>query len=174
MQKMTGTEETGGPLLTEPAEAKLTVSRRSTTARVAQTKKSWRCKNMPLKVMRIEDAPVRVMRWDRGKALRLVDEADGAKNVDVHINLINVDSGPGPTHYHAKAENIYVVLEGNVEAIVEGKKYRLGPGEVAFIPPGVRHQAGNCGDKVARVLEIYAPAGEDFHIVDDSENKPQS
>ena len=68
---------------------------------------------MPLKVMRIEDAPVRVMRWDRGKALRLVDEADGAKNVDVHINLINVDSGPGPTHYHAKAENIYVVLEGH-------------------------------------------------------------
>ena len=128
---------------------------------------------MPVKVMRIEDAPVRVMRWDRGKALRLVDEADGAKNVDVHINLINVDSGPGPTHYHAKAENIYVVLEGNVEAIVEGKKYRLGPGEVAFIPPGVRHQAGNCGDNVARVLEIYAPAGEDFHIVDDSENKPQ-
>jgi hypothetical protein len=27
---------------------------------------------------------------------------------------------------------------------------------------------------VARVLEIYAPAGEDFHIVDDSENKPQT
>ena len=126
---------------------------------------------MPVKVMRIEDAPVRVMRWDRGKALRLVDEADGAKNVDVHINLINVDSGPGPTHYHAKAENIYVVLEGTVEAIVAGKKYRLGPGEVAFIPPGVRHAAGNCGDKVARVLEIYAPAGEDFHIVDDTENK---
>jgi glyoxylate utilization-related uncharacterized protein len=103
---------------------------------------------MPVKVMRIEDAPVRVMRWDRGKALRLVDEADGAK-----------------------AENIYVVLEGTVEAIVQGKKFRLGPGEVAFIPPGVRHQAGNCGDTVARVLEIYAPAGEDFHIVDDSENK---
>ena len=53
---------------------------------------------MPVKVMRIEDAPIRVMRWDRGKALRLVDEADGAKNVDVHINLINIDSGPGPTH----------------------------------------------------------------------------
>ena len=83
---------------------------------------------MPVKVMRIEDAPVRVMRWDRGKALRLVDEADGAKNVDVHINLINVDSGPGPTHYHAKAENIYVVLEGTVEAIVAGKKVSPGAG----------------------------------------------
>ena len=83
---------------------------------------------MPVKVMRIEDAPIRVMRWDRGKALRLVDEADGAKNVDVHINLINVDSGPGPTHYHAKAENIYVVLEGTVEAIVAGKKVSTGSG----------------------------------------------
>ena len=31
---------------------------------------------MPVKVMRIEDAPVKIMRWDRGKTLRLVDEAD--------------------------------------------------------------------------------------------------
>jgi len=126
---------------------------------------------MPVKVMRIEDAPVKIMRWDRGKTLRLVDEADGAKNVDVHINLINIDSGPGPTHYHAQAENIYIVLEGTVEAIVEGKKYRLGPGEVAFIPPGVHHAAGNCGDTIARVIEIYAPAGQDFHIVDGEEKK---
>jgi hypothetical protein len=98
---------------------------------------------MPLKVMRIEDAPVRVMRWDRGKALRLVDEADGAKNVDVHINLINVDSGPGPTHYHAKAENIYVVLEGNVEAIVEGKKYRLGPGDTRLAIAAIKSRVSS-------------------------------
>ncbi len=40
---------------------------------------------MPVKVMRIEDAPVKIMRWDRGKTLRLVDEADGANNVDASI-----------------------------------------------------------------------------------------
>src|SRR3989304_8183418 len=97
---------------------------------------------MPVKVMRIEDAPVKIMRWDRGKTLRLVDEGDGAKNVDVHINMINVDCGPGPTHYHAKAENIYIVLEGTVEATVEGKKVRLGPGEGGFIPPRGAQPAG--------------------------------
>ena len=58
---------------------------------------------MPVKVMRIEDAPVRVMRWDRGKALRLVDEADGAKNVDVHINLINVDPECAALNYIVRA-----------------------------------------------------------------------
>ena len=92
--------------------------------------------------------------------------------MDVHINLINVDSGPGPTHYHAKVENFYIVLEGTVQAIVERKKYRLGSGEIAFIPPGVKHAAGNAGDKVARVIEIYAPAGQDFHIVDGIEQNP--
>lgn len=65
---------------------------------------------MPVKVMRIEDAPVKIMRWNRGKTLRLVDEEDGAKNVDVHINLFNIDSGPGPTDYHAGAENIYIFI----------------------------------------------------------------
>jgi len=124
---------------------------------------------MPVKVMRVADAPVKLMRWNRGKTLRLVDEADGARNVDVHINLINVASGPGPTHYHARAENIYIVLEGAVEAVVEGKSYRLAPGDVAFIPPGVRHSASNCGGTVARVIEIYAPPGEDFHILKDEE-----
>jgi quercetin dioxygenase-like cupin family protein len=42
---------------------------------------------------------------------------------------------------------------------------------VAFITPGVRHAAGNAGDTVARVIEIYAPAGQDFHIVDDEDKK---
>jgi oxalate decarboxylase/phosphoglucose isomerase-like protein (cupin superfamily) len=38
---------------------------------------------------------------------------------------------------------------------------------VGFIPPGLRHYAGNAGDVPARVIEIYAPAGTDFNIVDD-------
>ena len=111
---------------------------------------------MPVKVMRIDDASVKIMRWDRGETLRLVDDADGAKDVDVHINLINVDSGPGPTHYHAKVEHFYIVLEGTVQAIVERKKYRLGSGEIAFIPPGVKHAAGNAGDNTIDYLEILS------------------
>jgi mannose-6-phosphate isomerase-like protein (cupin superfamily) len=122
---------------------------------------------MPVKIMRIEDAPTRTMPQNRGKTLRLVDEADGAKNVDVHINLLNARSGMGPTHYHAKAENIYVVLEGILDVIIEGKNYRLNPGEVAFIPPGTPHAAGNHGDTVVRLLEIYSPPGQDFQLVDE-------
>ena len=109
---------------------------------------------MPVKVIRIEDAPVRVMRWDRGKALRLVDEADGAKNVDVHINLINVDSGPGPTHYHAKAENIYVVLEGTSRRSSKGKRFVWVREKLPLFHP-------ECGTKPATAA-IRSPSPRDL------------
>lgn len=101
--------------------------------------------------------------------VRLVDpEVAGNRNVDLHINEIKVDAGPGPTHYHERSENIYVVLEGLLEVRVEGQIYLFGPDEVAYIPPGVVHSAGNAGTTVTRVIEIYAPPGPDFHIVDDN------
>jgi mannose-6-phosphate isomerase-like protein (cupin superfamily) len=105
--------------------------------------------------------------WDRGFQVLLFGEQNGARNVDVHINVIDVGSGAGPYHFHERAENVYIVLEGVVEMIVEGKRHFLQKDDVAFIPPGLRHSAGNPGQVPARFMEIYAPAGQDFHLVDD-------
>ena len=121
------------------------------------------------KILNISDAPSRAMRWDRGTQIRLVGPEIGANNLDVHINVINTDSGPGPYHVHEKAENVYIVLEGTAEAVVAGKRYRIGPDQVAFIPPGVPHGAGSDGSGPVRVIEVYAPAGQDFHILPDPE-----
>jgi mannose-6-phosphate isomerase-like protein (cupin superfamily) len=115
----------------------------------------------------LRDARTQPLRWDRGMMHKLVDPDVGAANVDLHINVINVGSGSGPYHYHAKSENVYVVLEGTVWAVVDGVKHVLGKDDVVFIPPGVKHCAGNGGDAPCRVIEIYAPPGPDFHIVDD-------
>lgn len=119
------------------------------------------------KIMRIENAESTAMRWDRGHTHHLVGPGDGAEKIDLHINVINIDSGVGPYHYHERAENVYVVLDGIAQAIVEGKRYLLAKDDVAFIPPGVHHAAGSAGFGPVRVIEIYAPAGRDFHIVDD-------
>ncbi len=121
------------------------------------------------KIMDIDAAPTRTMRFERGTQLRLVGPEDGAVNLDVHINIINVDSGPGPYHLHERAENVYIVLEGTAAAIVDGVRYRLRENQVAFIPPGVPHGAGSDGSGPVRVIEIYAPAGTDFHILPDPE-----
>ena len=124
-----------------------------------------------VKIIRMVDATNRAMNLGRGTSLRLVGPDDGARNVDVHVNYLNVDSGKGEYHYHKKAENVYVVLDGLLEVTIEGERYLMGPGDVGFIPPGLRHWVGNAGDKVACLLEIYAPAGHDFNVVDPPESE---
>ncbi len=114
----------------------------------------------------LKDAPSQPMRFDRGTQIRLFGLENGAQNVDVHINVLKVDSGPGPYHYHERAENVYIVLQGTIEVVIEGQRHRLQKDDVAFIPPGLRHSAGNSGSVPAKVIEIYAPAGVDFHIAE--------
>jgi mannose-6-phosphate isomerase-like protein (cupin superfamily) len=115
----------------------------------------------------IADAPSRGLNLNRGTSVMLVNERTGATNVDVHLNHINVDSGPGERHFHARAENVYVVLEGCLEVVVEGERHLLYKDDVGFIPPGIVHTAGNAGSHgICRVIEVYAPAGPDFHVVE--------
>ncbi len=119
-------------------------------------------------VFNLADAPSHAMRYDRGTQYQLFGPHNGAANADVHINVLKLDSGRGPYHYHERAENFYIVLDGKVEVLVEGVRHLLQKDDVAFIPPGLRHSAGTAADSLvpARVIEIYAPAGADFNIVD--------
>lgn len=121
-------------------------------------------------VFNLADAPSQAMRFDRGTQFRLFGPQNGAANADIHINVLNLDSGRGPYHFHERAENFYIVLDGKLEVIVEGVSHVLQKDDVAFIPAGLRHCAGTAADSSvpARVIEIYAPAGPDFNIVDDA------
>jgi mannose-6-phosphate isomerase-like protein (cupin superfamily) len=116
-------------------------------------------------VFHIAEAPRRTMRYDRGVMIQLVDERLGARNVDVHVNVLRPGSAPGPYHYHERAENVYLVISGTARIVVEGKEYLVGPRQVVFIPPGLKHSTSNAGPAPLEILEIYAPAGSDFHEV---------
>ena len=43
-------------------------------------------------------------------------------------------------HYHARAEEIYFLLEGEGEMEIDGERRRVGPGDAILIPAGARHQ----------------------------------
>ena len=114
----------------------------------------------------LEDAPTDQMRLDRGTVAKLFGLHNGARHVDMHINLLEPDSGPGPYHYHAESDNVYFVLDGEISVVVEGEEFRLDRNDALFIPPGLRHATANCGDAPARFIEIYAPSAPDFHMAD--------
>jgi mannose-6-phosphate isomerase-like protein (cupin superfamily) len=116
-----------------------------------------------------ETGTPRPMQLGRGVTHHLVGLDDGAANVDLHLNVINADSGIGPYHVHERAENIYVVIDGTVETIIDGVRRLFHKGDVAFIPPGTPHAAGSDGSGPATILEIYAPAGRDYVTLENSE-----
>ena len=56
-------------------------------------------------------------------------------------------NGPGAmeAHTHHK-EEVYIFTKGNGYVIVDGTRYPVGPGDVAYIPPDVLHSVVNESD----------------------------
>jgi mannose-6-phosphate isomerase-like protein (cupin superfamily) len=76
-----------------------------------------------------------------GSTIRVLLDADagGARNQ----SLAEAWLEPGQAterHYHARTEELYVLLEGGGEMEVEGERARVGPGDAILIPPGAWHQ----------------------------------
>ena len=62
-------------------------------------------------------------------------------------------------HIHRKMEELFYVLEGELEFRVDERKSRAGPGTFIFVPPGVAHAVSNPGARPARTLVIVSPPG---------------
>jgi mannose-6-phosphate isomerase-like protein (cupin superfamily) len=63
-------------------------------------------------------------------------------------------------HYHARSEEIYLVLEGGGVLEVGGRTSEVGPGDAILIPPGAPHRL-DAGDGGARLLCCCVPAYSD-------------
>jgi quercetin dioxygenase-like cupin family protein len=66
----------------------------------------------------------------------------------------------GVPHSH-EHEQVIVGLDGWHDMLVDGKTYRINPGDVIVIPGGVPH-AGISGDSECNTVEIFAPARKDL------------
>jgi len=64
-------------------------------------------------------------------------------------------------HYHAQAEEIYLLLEGEGEMEVDGERRRVGPGDAVLIPPGSWHEIRAGPDGPLRFLCCCAPPYRD-------------
>jgi mannose-6-phosphate isomerase-like protein (cupin superfamily) len=63
-------------------------------------------------------------------------------------------------HVHPVLEERYEVLEGEITINLDGRSKRLGQGERAIVPAGVRHSFENTGEGVAHVVAEAEPAQE--------------
>ena len=84
----------------------------------------------------------------------LVGKENGGDNLMV-VNA-GIDPGAGlALHIHPNYEEAMLVVEGNIEAVLEGETRILGPGDLLLAPAGAKHTITNQSNKPARVLAIY-------------------
>ena len=85
----------------------------------------------------------------------LVDEKFGAR----HHRLLFIEYLPGSNiglHDHT-FEETYLLLSGEVEAILDGKRYLARPGDVLWTGVGCVHTFANVSNEPVRWLETFAP-----------------
>jgi quercetin dioxygenase-like cupin family protein len=69
-------------------------------------------------------------------------------------------AGP-PPHVHHGEDEAYYVLEGELEILDGDRTFTATAGSYVYIPRGVLHRFKNVGEKTARMLLLFTPAGFD-------------
>ena len=76
---------------------------------------------------------------------------------------ITAGAAPVPEHDHAQ-EEIWHVLEGELEVTIAGETQRAGPGAIAIVPPHTPHSVRVLSD--ARAIVVDSPCRDELAGVD--------
>jgi quercetin dioxygenase-like cupin family protein len=109
-------------------------------------------KTLGTKVSRFEDLPVNAGGKNRFRPIVEGVLHDGHP-VEAHATELAPGNMPHGSHRH-KHEEMFLIREGTVEVVVNGRATRLGPGSVAFIGSGDDHGIRNVGDTYAHYFVI--------------------
>ena len=67
------------------------------------------------------------------------------------------DAEGDPKNKHRGADQWLFVLSGQASALVNGRRYKLGPGSLMLIEHGDRHEIRNTGRTLLKTLNLYTP-----------------
>lgn len=111
----------------------------------------------------------KVVRDTEGEILNVIGDIQTHKLVgkDTNNQLVewvdNVEPGTGiPPHIHTKEDEIFRVIEGEVEITVDGSTSILKAGDIAFAPKGLPHAWNVVGTSKAKMITSAFPAGIEF------------
>ncbi len=114
----------------------------------------------------ISDLKPVIVRNDEGKVVNVIGDVQTFKLTGKDTNglftLIEEENEPGtgiPPHVHEHEDEVFKVIEGEMELTVGGKTTILKAGDIAFGPRGIPHSWKIVGDTKAKVILSVFPAG---------------
>lgn len=84
-----------------------------------------------------------------------------------NASMVEFDTAPGfdtGTHVHTGLEEMFYVLDGELEFELAGELRHATAGATIFVPPHVPHRFGNRGETRARTLLVMSPPGHDRYF----------
>lgn len=67
---------------------------------------------------------------------------------------------PGPPpHYHNNYSEVFLVVEGEMDFVINGEPRKVVAGESVDLPPGTLHTFGNNSDATCKWVNIHSPKG---------------
>ena len=66
-----------------------------------------------------------------------------------------------PVHVHAGIEQLMLVLSGELDAILDGKLFRMKPGDIIFFPAGREH-GSQALDVDCDIVDVFSPARPEY------------
>jgi quercetin dioxygenase-like cupin family protein len=111
----------------------------------------------------------KIIRNNDGKLLNVIGDIQTHKLVGSDTNnqivewVDNVEPGVGiPPHVHTKEDEIFRVIKGEVEIMIDGKTTVLEAGDTAFAPKNVPHSWTVVGVEKAQMITSAFPAGIEY------------
>lgn len=91
-----------------------------------------------------------------GITVKMMVDTDLGAQLSTMFMVQYEPGGAAGAHDHP-LEEAYMILEGEVDAVIDGQPYHLVPGDIAWAGVGCAHQFSNPGPGIVRWLETQAP-----------------
>ncbi|HAF02916.1 MAG TPA: hypothetical protein DCG89_03840 [Spartobacteria bacterium] len=115
-------------------------------------------KKTPLPNMLVQSGQGRVVRAFGDEAIFHLEAQHTGGTLTMWTNITQPGGSP-PPHYHVNEDEWWIVQEGRVSFLLDGKWQEVPLGAVVFSPRGCVHTFKNIGDKPSRVLIQTSPSG---------------
>ena len=104
------------------------------------------------------DAIQTPLTWNRSQILIRARRSDTAGAIGIFETVDQPGDGP-PLHVHDDADETFVILSGEAEFSLNGKRSHHGVGATIFVPRGAEHAYRAIGSAPLRMLTIMTPGG---------------